>query len=279
MDYAAERKAVQMSVASIADLLSFARDCFYKAKKVAIDIKLPDVSETKRFSEARQYMRTKASLSLLADKEEYEDIPAFYGIRAWGSLLSFDLRKSSELAVRLGPRKMYCVLHTYMPTVLKVIERVEGDIVGLRGDGAIACFGLVPVGDGQSRVTQEQGETAIKAACRCGDAIVKTLQKVINPVLRTGGMIQDDLRVGVGIDVGEIVATRIGLRGVQELTAYGTPVNHCCKRSFGNDMVILTKRAKDTYPKKENGLKLFRPYPNKEDAFILRYPDTYQTLV
>ncbi len=74
-----------MAVATISELMTFAVECYSKAKKVAIDIKLPDIAEAKRFSEARKYMRDKSfKLSLLAAKPEYEDLPTFYGIRAWG---------------------------------------------------------------------------------------------------------------------------------------------------------------------------------------------------
>lgn len=51
IDYAAGRKAVQMAVATISELMTFAVECYSKAKKVAIDIKLPDIAEAKRFSE------------------------------------------------------------------------------------------------------------------------------------------------------------------------------------------------------------------------------------
>jgi hypothetical protein len=86
------------------------------------------------------------------------------------------------------------------------------------------------------------------------------------------------LQLGVGIDVGNIVATNIGLGVASELTAYGDCVNKCCKRSCGNNIVILTQEAKRMFPKSEGGRTKFRPYKGEPDAFILRYPSTYKTL-
>jgi hypothetical protein len=168
-----------------------------------------------------------------------------------------------------------------------VIGELEGVVVGLRGDGALASFGLVDTSSGRPPVSSKKAEHAVREACRCGDAIVKTVQKAVNPVLAKAkialgkeilGVGKGRLQVGVGIDVGDIVATRIGLGRANELTAYGVPVNHCCKRSFGNDMVILTRQAKNMFPKSKRGRTKFSPYPEVQDAFILRYPDDVHTV-
>jgi hypothetical protein len=41
---------------------------------------------------------------------------------------------------------------------------------------------------------------------------------------------------------------------------------------------VLTKRAKDMFPKKKGGRTRFRRHATKKDAFFLRYPDDYRTL-
>jgi hypothetical protein len=274
---------------SLALLLRTAQESFDRAKEAADAIRL-SAAPFEAFGEIvkNAAYRTKALREqMLSDKPQYERLKPYMGLKAWGALASFDLRKSSELATLVSPRDMYLVMHTYLPTCLAVVEQSGGVVVGLRGDGAIVCFGLVDVGEGQA-VNRQQAETAVTAACDCGDAIVKAMQKVINPVLareqiRKGkelvGVGRGQLQVGIGIDVGEIVATRIGLGGANELTAYGVAVNHCCKRSYGNDMVILTKRAKDTFPEATGGRTGFRLYPDKTDDYILRYPDDYNTLL
>jgi hypothetical protein len=265
-----------MLIFRIEELRRIAQNYFNTAADAAEEINLAtNMAESKSY----QYSRNKiAGLSLLAHVPGYKDLDTFKGIKAWGALLAFDLRDSSKLAMKISPRDMYIVMHTYLPTMLKIIEKVQGTIVGMRGDGAIACFGLVQTGDDKPRVTQEQSEYAITVACDCGDAIVKAMRQVVNPILHDGKIKCADLLVGVGIDVGDVVATRIGLGEAHELTAYGIPVNQCCKRSFGNDAVVLTYKATKMFPKSKNGKTSFRAYPNKEDSYVLHYPLGYNTL-
>jgi class 3 adenylate cyclase len=276
-------------VATLADIVRLAQESFDKAMEAADEIRLARVvefAESLKFARAKS-LRLRTGARLLADEPEYEDLETYRGLKAWGAMMAFELRKSSDLAAALSPRDMYIVMHTYLPTIIAVVESYRGLLVGLRGDGAIACFGLVDQGEGEPKVTSEQSDAAMRLACNCGHAIVKAMTLAVNPVLAKGdirkgkhrvGVGEGRLLVGVGIDVGDIVATKIGLGEAHELTAYGTAVNFCCKRSFGNDMVILTKRAKDMFPKSKGGRTRFPPYTDVKDAYILRYPDDYVTL-
>ncbi len=271
-------------------LVQIAQDALDQAEQAADTIRL-SLNTAEKFTEALQCARAGrrpiAEKSLLSDRPEYGTLTNGWGAKAYGALLSFDLRKSSLLATQVSPRNMYLIMHTYMTTCMAVLKQAEGAIVGLRGDGAIAAFGLIYQGAEEKSVTGEQAEHAVREACKCGDAIVKAVQLVVNPLLakkelRRGrnmvGVGEGALRVGVGIDVGDIVATRIGFEEVNELTIYGVPINHCCKRSFGNDMVILTKNAKDMFPKSDTGKTRLNPYPDIPDAYILRYPPDYKTV-
>lgn len=259
-----------MPIALIADLLTFAQDCLDEAEKAAKTIRLSTFNESIKC--AKSYRGR-----LLADEPGYSEVKTFWGMRAWGALLAFDLRKSTDRALELGPRDTYLTMHTYLPTMLSLIDSAEGIVVGLRGDGAIACFGLVDLTTEDEKVSSEQATDAVRQACRCGDAMVKAIDAVVNKVLEKAG-IRGGMQVGVGIDVGKIVATNIGFGSASELTAYGNCVNKCCKRSCGNNMVILTQEAKRMFPKSEGGKTEFYRYKGEPDAFILRYPSTYKTL-
>jgi hypothetical protein len=269
-----------VTVATLEELFAIAQDAFQQASEAADRIRL------RRFTESLKYARTKSArlgARLLAHEPAVEELEDFWGMKAWGSLLSFDMRDSSKLAVDTSPREMYVIMHTYLSTMLKVVENAKGIVVGLRGDGAIVTFGLVEIGEGKPDVTPEQAEQAVSRACDCGDALVQAMKKVVNPVLNRGGIQirlpgRNTLQIGVGIDVGDIVATKIGLGEAHDFTAYGTAVNHCCKRSFGSNEVVLTKRAKDMFPKKKDGRTKFSKHPTKEDSYILHYPDTYRTV-
>jgi hypothetical protein len=262
-----------MMIAQLAELLALAQGCFDAAKQAAKEIHL---SESAQFSEITKN-REKFGARLLATEPGYAEIKPFSGMKAWGALLSFDLRKSTARALELGPRDTYLTMHTYLPTMLRIIEGAGGLVVGLRGDGAIACFGIIDLTNEEVRVTSKEAEKAVRAASDCGHAMVDAIDAVVNRVLRNSG-VKGGLLVGVGIDVGQIVATNIGLDGARDLTAYGNCVNTCCKRSCGNNLVILTLEAKKMFPKGKGGRTKFARYKGKDDHFILHYPGDYKTL-
>lgn len=259
-----------MPIALIADLLQLAQSCFEEAEKAAKAINLSNFSESIKYAK-----RNRARL--LAYEPQYSDVKRFRGVKAWGALLAFDLRESSARALKVGPRDTYLTMHTYLPTMLSLVDSAGGIVVGLRGDGAIACLGLVDQSEGEPKVSSEQATEAVQQACRCGDAMIKAIDVVVNKVLIAAG-VQGGLQMGVGIDVGDIVATNIGLGGASDLTAYGVCVNKCCKYSCGNNMVILTQKAKQMFPKSAGGKTRFHRYKDDKDAFILRYPSIYKTL-
>jgi class 3 adenylate cyclase len=259
-----------MLVATIAELEYIAQRSLRAATHVAQSIKL-----SAAVTESKHYAMTDNG-RVLSNEPGYDDLPPYHGIKAWCAMLSFDLRKSSQRALEIGARDTYITMHTFLPTMLAVVAKANGIVVGLRGDGAIACFGLVETTTG-NRVTPDQAEKAVSLACDCGDAMVKTVQQVVNPLL-VENEIKGNLMIGVGIDVGDIVGTNIGLGRAQDRTAYGNCVNNACKRSYGNDEVILTYRAQDMFPTNKGGKTSFPKYPGRDDAYILRYPPGYKTV-
>jgi class 3 adenylate cyclase len=264
------RRIWPMPIILIGDLLAFAQKCLKKAENAAKATRLSTFNESVKVTKSY-------GARLLADEPRYSEVETFRGIRAWGALLAFDLRKSSARALELGARDTYLTMHTYLPTMLSIIDSAGGIVVGLRGDGAIACFGLIDQSVGEPKVSSAQATQAVRQACQCGDAIVKAIDAVVNKVLMDAN-VRGGLQVGVGIDVGNIVATNIGIGSASELTAYGNCVNKCCERSCGNNAVILTLEAKRMFPKSKGGKTEFRRYKDLPDAFILRYPPTVKTL-
>lgn len=261
-----------MPIASIADLLRIARESFQRAQQSADEIGITaNFSESVKVAKAR-YAK---SLNLLSNDPEYKDIQAFNGIQAHAAILSFDLRKSSDRATRLGPKDTFITMHTYMTTMLDLLRLTDAVVVGLRGDGAIAAFQLQRMTDPDTRVDTDLISKGVGKACSCGDAMIHATNKVVNKVLAEGG-IDGSLIMGVGIDQGYIVATNIGLGGARDLTAYGHCVNRACKISDGNNIVKLTKAAKAAYPNEEGGGTSFRRH--SEDEYVLQFPPTYQTL-
>jgi len=73
----------------------------------------------------------------------------------------------------------------------------------------------------------------------------------------------------VGVAVGEIVVTRIGLTNANEVTAYGPPVNQACKLSGKIIGIRLTKGAHDVYPTAKGGRVKFEHY---DGGYFVNFP-------
>ena len=194
-------------------------------------------------------------------------------------MLSFDLRQSCDLPVQLSTKNVYILIHTYLPTMIRIVTAAKGTVVGLRGDGAIAMFGVIKHHEDEHRtVSPTEANIAVRSACGCGGAIVEAMKKVVNPLLLESNIIPSgfSLEVGVGIDVGEFVATNIGLGTAHELTAYGPCVNTACKRAGqGKNQIVHTAAARKMYPVSANGTTKFKKHPTKRDVIFIVYPEAY----
>jgi len=214
---------------------------------------------------------------IASDVRRYSDEPLstvqhFDAIRGWGAFLTFDLRKSSKRAVRIGPRDTFLTMHTYLPVALKVLKAASGEVVGLRGDGAVAAFGIVRAEERDKPCSEAESSKMAKLACVAGEAVIRAVTEIVNPQLNAGA-VESGLVVGVGVDMGEFVATRIGVMDAEEFTAYGECVNkssHLSER--GNDNVVVSNKVRAGYPSKPAGSAGFHRIPDALGLFIYRYP-------
>ncbi len=261
---------------TIAQLRWIATQAARRAAKTADDKNFSG-SVAYQMSESRQ-LGLNIKSQLLTDDPEIGGLAPFDGMRAWGAMLAFDMRGSTKRAMKIGARGTFITMHCYLPTMLAVVKAAGGKVVGLRGDGAIAVFGHVVLEDDSPAVTPKQAAKAVSAACDCGAAMVATIDQAVNPALEET-KVQAGLTMSVGIDVGEFIATNVGLERAFEHTAYGNCVNIACKRSgLGSNNVVLTNDARRMFPTSATGRTKLLRYPGEEDAYILRYPDDYRLL-
>lgn len=231
------------------DLLSvkkFAAEQLAKAKSFSESIKLAEMVKRKSIA-ANQSREIRASI---ADDPEFVSLEIGDGVGAWTSIAAVDLRGSTILADSLGPRDTYLMTHTLLPTLAHVCEHMDGSVVNLRGDGLFASFGLRKLRcSGSKDHLPDEGEmhTANRDAVVCGLALIEATKEAVESVLYDD-KIDVDLAVGVGIDCGSVVVTRVGWMTAQELTAYGSPVNHACKISDGTNRVRVSAKVESLYP-------------------------------
>ena len=145
------------------------------------------------------------------------------------TVLSIDLRGSSQFPVRYDAEDVFVAIQCFLPTMAFLVKHCRGEVLGLRGDGLIAAFGF---GD-------RYWEESINAAYECGMLMLETTREYLVPFLSEKGRAVD-LRAGAAIDVGEILITKIGLDDIHEVTAYGAAVNTAAKNAKGENKVWVS---------------------------------------
>lgn len=154
-----------------------------------------------------------------------EDITIGSGRKMRAACLFFDIRgftkRTSSSNLEKLKETLY-MLNCIIPTVMKIIYDYNGYIEKNTGDGIMALIG-----------TEDDDETSAMNAIQASLTIFYTLEHLINPHLETKGIDKVDARIG--IDLGQILITRIGLpTGTSKhkrnfLTAVGPTANIASK--------------------------------------------------
>lgn len=159
------------------------------------------------------------------------------------AVLSVDIRGSSRLAIDQAPESVFFAIQCFLPLMAHIVVQASGEIISLRGDGLIAGFGF----------GIKHWEPCINDAYECGMLMILATRDILNPMLAHYG-IPVQLSVGVGIDCGKIVVTKIGLGKASEITAYGEAVNTAAKNSKGTNNVWLSANTCKKCPMSDRSL-------------------------
>ena len=254
----------------------FAKGSFENASGHAHAIPMSVNSGSVKYARSKGGLIESVKACMLEDDPEYCDLDIGEGIAADATILSVDLRRSSDMALRIGPRHTHLTMHTYLPTMALLVQMAKGLIVGYRGDGLIAAFGIVDHTQKDKDKASKELADSITTAVDCGKAMLEAVDDIINPILHDGG-VKADLIAGIGIDLGSIVITNIGLRDADEVTAYGHPVNKACHLSCekNNGQIHITQAVKSMFPTQPGGRLTF---DNFFGNLIVKHPQDYQAM-
>lgn len=148
------------------------------------------------------------------------------------SVLSVDIRDSSTLAIEKTPEAVFFAMQCYLPLMAYIVAESGGEIISLRGDGLIAGFGF----------ETENWIHCVNDAYECGMLMIQSTSRILNPMLAHQD-IPIKLSIGVGIDCGRVIVTKIGFGLANEVTAYGEAVNTAAKNSKGMNNLWLSART------------------------------------
>jgi class 3 adenylate cyclase len=257
-------------IGSFDDVLEFAQFQFALASQASEAIAF-SVTESREFG--KKALASRRPL-LIANEPKYSALKTTTGVSAWAVVLSVDMRKSSERAVRIGAKNTYLTMHTFLATLAHVALLAEGQIFGLRGDGFFAGFGITELTGSGKEVTSAVSNKAIKDATSCGKGMLEAVEEIINPVLEVND-IEAGLRIGVGIAVGDLIITRMGLGDATEVSPIGPPANQACKLSCKSSNILLTEGARRLYPSSKGGKLGFL---RSEHGYTPQYPSDMKML-
>ena len=230
--------------------------------------------------ESLKYERQKRVKASLDHYPKHKNLRIGGANEVWTAVVFADLRNSSNRAIEVGARHTFITMHCLIGGLAYLIQEEEGCVANFRGDGLFGLFGLDE--DGENPDDMDAGQVTKRAAL-CGIGMLEMVQTVVNPTLNKR-KIKGDLRIGVGVDTGRVVITRIGLPNTNELTAYGPPVNKAAKLCSGNHSVHVSERVEDTYPVGKEGKMKFteKKIKCRNDevirGFRLDYPSDFTVL-
>ena len=268
-----------MKVDVLADLIGFVDECADDAVEAAEDAGLAKFAESLVENSARPLRYAKSFNLSLVHHDEYQDKGLYFCEKSWATILSVDIRGSTKRAMEIGAQDTFITMHVFMRAMIRLVAKAKGLVVGLRGDGLLAAFGRKVFDDEDDlKVTEKESDKALLAATSCGDAMVRAVKKVINPTLVKRD-VPGDVRIGVGIECGRMIITKIGLLDAYDVTAYGHCVNRAAKISSekGNiDKVVMGRDANNIFPSGEGGRIKVRRFGT--DMHLVEYPADSNTL-
>lgn len=133
------------------------------------------------------------------------------GERKEVTVLFADVRSFTPFSARVPPEEVVSALNDLSTLVIDAIQREGGILNKFIGDGLMALFGApVP--------SKDHARAAARAALRARDAVEAQSES-----RRKLG--QDPLRIGIGLNTGDVVAGCVGTKGRAEYSVIGHAVN------------------------------------------------------
>lgn len=127
------------------------------------------------------------------------------------SVLFVDMRDFSSLSAQLQPSETVQFLNDYWNIISDCVKNNKGSVNKYMGDGLLAVFGA-PV----SYI--DNHENAVSAALDIIDSLDKINAKYSD---RLG----EEIKIGIGINSGEVVVGNVGTENLMEYTVIGNTVN------------------------------------------------------
>ncbi|MBI3934446.1 MAG: adenylate/guanylate cyclase domain-containing protein [Acidobacteria bacterium] len=134
------------------------------------------------------------------------------------AILYNDLHRFTALVSSHPKEITLLVLDSFVSEMTRITSLCNGTVVDCAGDRIMAAF-CKPSGDGSTK--------PIEDAVRCAFWMQTVVSKALNPVLSQRGL--PPLSCGIGIEYGEVLVARVGVRNRNKLVFLGHAANWAAK--------------------------------------------------
>lgn len=154
------------------------------------------------------------------------------------AMMFVDIRESTKIVDglrRISAARMY---KAFLWSVTKIVKHYGGEVKSFNGDGVLVVF------EGDAKCNQ-----AVKAAYMINWMVVNSLRPQMNAYFKRNNSLEDvHFGFGLGIDIGEILIVRAGLKGAtnSDLVWAGNATNIAVKLSDIGDKdypIYITNRV------------------------------------
>jgi adenylate cyclase len=178
---------------------------------------IEDISEEKRLEGAmRRFMTQKVVDQVLQRQDEL-----LFGTSCTASVLFADIRNFTTMAEALSARETVDMLNEIFTELVEAVSASDGVLDKFMGDAVMAVFGA-PLSSGRDPDN----------AVDCAIGMMAALNR-LNPRRRERG--QAELKLGIGISTGDVIAGTIGSPKRMDYTVIGDSVN------LASRLQVLTK--------------------------------------
>lgn len=206
------------------------------------------INKTKEFYSQKFLLETVAVVPTIETKH------LTFGCNGWSFdavVLYVDMRHSTKLLDE-HRRNVIAKLHmSYYNAIVKIAKVDGGEIRSFNGDSLLVFY----VGNNIATV-----DKAVRSAFKMKYAITE----LVNPILKD----YSDINFGIGIDMGNIIATKVGIGGdctTKDLIWLGNAVNRSTKISDKCEAPYHVGISESVFNKLSESLKV---YKTKEQTFL-----------
>ena len=179
------------------------------------------------------------------------------------AVLFVDMRNSTRRAENVGAKITFLTMHVYLTALLEVVKKYNGQVIDIMGDGLMVFWG----GKNAREENKIPKAIAVQQAGLCGKSMLEVREKVINKIINEKNLVEE-IDIGVGVTFGSVVVTKIGIKHIYDVKAFGDCINKASE--YSSDVwnkVKVSKKVKELWPTSENGKVSFTSAG--QEAFIL----------